>query len=116
MGPFLLTILLLDQVKASKGRIVNVSSNAQFDGRNFPGIYLFLAAAIDLDDLNWKNRKSKWTSLQAYRLHSLMYCLHPRDSKAAQTLFTMELEKRLVGSGAHTYALHPGLSKILCNL
>jgi len=44
LGHFLLTNLLLDKLKQSRGRIVNVSSGAQSQGK------------IPFDDLNWEKK------------------------------------------------------------
>ena len=84
-GHFLLTNLLLDKLKESApSRIVNVSSSGHRWGR------------IDLEDINWERRKySEW---DAYY-----------QSKQANNLFTVELARRLQGTGVTTYALHPGV-------
>ncbi len=54
---------------------------------------------LDLDDLNWQHRP--YRSLQAY-------C----DSKLANLLFTLELQRRLAeaGSGVVAVAAHPGIA------
>jgi NAD(P)-dependent dehydrogenase (short-subunit alcohol dehydrogenase family) len=84
LGPFALTNLLLPHVT---GRVVTVSSQLHRRGR------------LDLDDLNWQRRRYK--SLQAY-------C----DSKLANLLFTLELQRRLaeVGRGVLAVAAHPGIA------
>ena len=84
LGPFALTNLLLPQVT---DRVVTVSSGAHRAGR------------IDLADLNWERRKyRRW---EAYG-----------QSKLANLLFTLELERRLtaVGSPLRALAAHPGYS------
>lgn len=80
---FLLTAELLDLLKASApARIVNVSSDAHFQGR------------LDFDDLQLKH------GYAGFRAYSL--------SKLANVLFTVELARRLAGSGVTANALHPG--------
>lgn len=104
---FLLTGLLLKTLKESApARIVNVSSRAHHD---VPG--------IDFDDpqaTGVPRPKSYGTS----EWSSLFYCLfkpwaHPGFAQYAQTklanvLFTLELAKRLEGSGVTANALDPG--------
>jgi len=80
---FLLTILLLDILKASApARIVNVSSHAH-EG-----------ASLDFDNLQGEKH---FSGMQAYG-----------QSKLANILFTYELARRLEGSGVTVNALHPG--------
>jgi NAD(P)-dependent dehydrogenase (short-subunit alcohol dehydrogenase family) len=82
LGHFALTNLLLPQVR---GRVVTVSSTAHGLGK------------IDLDDLNWKERRyDRW---RAYG-----------QSKLANLLFTLELQRRLseADSGVLAVAAHPG--------
>ncbi len=82
LGHFALTNLLLPRVR---DRVVTVSSTAHRMGR------------IDLDDLNWERRRyQRWG---AYG-----------QSKLANLLFTLELERRLraAGSGVRAVAAHPG--------
>lgn len=83
LGYFLLTNLLLDRLVASApARVINVSSNAHRAGR------------IDFDDLQGARRYSGW---KAYA-----------QSKLANILFTVELARRLEGTGVTVNALHPG--------
>jgi len=83
LGPFLLTNLLLDEIRASAaGRIVNVSSDAQRMG------------VLDLADLE---RKQKYSGMKAYA-----------QSKLGLLLFTYELARRLEGERVTVNALHPG--------
>ncbi len=85
LAPFLLTNLLLDKLKAGNAaRVVTVSSMAHRGG------------ALDFDDLNWEKRQYSW--LRAYG-----------SSKLANILFTVELARRLAGSGVTANCLHPGL-------
>ena len=85
LAPFLLTILLLDLLKASTpARIVDVASGAH---RNI--------TAIDFDNL--QGEKS-YDGFEAYGL-----------SKLGNVLFTNELARRLVGSGVTANSLHPGV-------
>ena len=80
---FLLTILLLDLLKASApARIVNVSSDAHERAR------------LDFDNLQGQ---AHFNGMQAYG-----------QSKLANVLFTYELARRLEGSGVTANALHPG--------
>jgi NAD(P)-dependent dehydrogenase (short-subunit alcohol dehydrogenase family) len=82
LGHFALTGLLLPSIT---DRVVTVSSGAHRMGR------------IDLDDLNWERRRyRRWP---AYG-----------QSKLANLLFTMELERRLTEAGSPVRALaaHPG--------
>jgi len=84
LGPFLLTSLLLDILKASSpSRIVNVTSDAH------------KGANIHFDDLQGEKRFSGW---QAYG-----------QSKLAMILFTHELAKRLEGTGVTVNSAHPGV-------
>ena len=82
LASFLLTHLLLDTIKASApARIINVSSNAHASGK------------IDFDNLQGERGYSP----RAYE-----------HSKLANILFTMELARRLEGTGVTVNALHPG--------
>ena len=79
---FLLTNLLLDTIKAgAPARIINVSSGAHTAGR------------IEFDNLQGERNYGT----NAYG-----------NSKLANILFTMELARRLEGSGVTVNALHPG--------
>ena len=83
LAPFLLTDLLLDELKASApARIVNVSSNSHESGY------------IKMDDL--QSEKS-YRFLRTYG-----------QSKLALALFTYELARKLEGSGVTANCLHPG--------
>jgi NAD(P)-dependent dehydrogenase (short-subunit alcohol dehydrogenase family) len=82
LGHYALTNLLLRHIT---DRVVTVSSAAHRHGR------------IDLDDLNWEHRRyRRWA---AYG-----------QSKLANLLFTLELDRRLVEAGSPVRALaaHPG--------
>jgi NAD(P)-dependent dehydrogenase (short-subunit alcohol dehydrogenase family) len=84
LAPFLLTNLLLDELKKSApARIVNVASRAH---RN---------QEMDFDDL---------MSVRNYRVMRTY-----GRSKLANILFTRTLAKRLAGSNVTTNSLHPGL-------
>jgi NAD(P)-dependent dehydrogenase (short-subunit alcohol dehydrogenase family) len=84
LGPFVLTNLLLDLLKASApGRIVNVSSALHFRGR------------MDWDDLQMEK---KYDGTQAYS-----------NSKLANVLFTRALAARLEGTRVAVNAVHPGV-------
>lgn len=81
---FLLTNLLLDTLKASApSRIVNVTSEAQSNGR------------IHFDDLQGERG---YSSMRAYS-----------QSKLANILFTYELARRLAGTGVTANCVHPGV-------
>ena len=83
LAHFLLTMLLLDTIKASApARIVNVSSGSHWSGK------------LDFDDLHSKNRFSP-TGVYG-------------NSKLANVLFTNELARRLEGTDVTVNALHPG--------
>jgi NAD(P)-dependent dehydrogenase (short-subunit alcohol dehydrogenase family) len=85
LNVFLLTLLLLDLLKASApSRIINVSSAAHE------------RAKIDLDDLQFERRK--YRGFAAYG-----------QSKLMMNLFTVELARRLKGTGVTVNSLHPGL-------
>ena len=84
LGYFLLTLELLDLLKASApSRVVNVASNAHRGMR------------LDLDDL--ENRKN-YSGLRVYG-----------QSKLMNLLFTIELARRLSGTGVTVNTLHPGV-------
>ena len=84
VGHFLLTNLLMPLVeKGDRPRIVNLSSR----GHHFDHVHF--------DDPNYEKRDyEKWA---AYG-----------QSKTANILFSVGLEKRLSDRGVHAYALHPG--------
>jgi len=86
LGHYALTGLLLDLLLSTESsRIVTVSSTAHAYG------------SIDLDDPNWETRPyKKWASYA--------------QSKLANLLFTLELQRRLERAGAATQAVtcHPG--------
>jgi retinol dehydrogenase 14 len=83
LGYFLLTNLLLDQLKAAApARVVSVSSGAHPFGH------------INFDDLQGERKWSAWGSYS--------------HSKLANVLFTAELARRLEGTGVTANCLHPG--------
>jgi len=80
---FLLTTVLLERLQASApARIVNVASEAH------------RFAPLDFDDLQNERR------YKAMRVYG--------QSKLANLLFTLELARRLAGSGVTVNSLHPG--------
>ncbi|XP_066504469.1 retinol dehydrogenase 13 isoform X2 [Hoplias malabaricus] len=84
LGHFLLTNLLLDQLKRSTpSRIVNVSSRAHERGQ------------INFEDINMDQN---YHPLKSYS-----------QSKLANVLFSRELAIRLKGTGVTVYSLHPGV-------
>jgi NAD(P)-dependent dehydrogenase (short-subunit alcohol dehydrogenase family) len=85
LGPFLLTNLLLDLLKASApARIVNVGTR--------------INTAMDFDDLNWERRP--YGMMKGYG-----------QSKLGNLHFTFELARRLAGSGVTVNAVFPGVFK-----
>ena len=89
LGHFTLTAELLPALKAAAAdgsdvRIVNLSSGGHF------------RSGIDWDDPHYRTRAyDKW---EAYG-----------QSKTANVLFTVELERRLADQGIHSFAVHPGV-------
>lgn len=85
LGPFLLTNLLLDRIKASSpAHIVNVASTAHNTARK----------GMPFDDLQSTKR---YRGMRVYG-----------ESKLANILFTLELARRLEGTGVTANSLHPG--------
>jgi NAD(P)-dependent dehydrogenase (short-subunit alcohol dehydrogenase family) len=83
LAPFLLTNLLLEELKSSApSRIVNVSSVGHYNGH------------IDFDDLNMDKNYGGWKAYQ--------------QSKLALVLFTRELARKLEGTGVTVNSVHPG--------
>ena len=85
IGHFLLTCLLAPALlAAAPSRIVNLSSGGH------------VLSDVDFDDPNFERRAyDKWS---AYG-----------QSKTANILFTVELERRLGARGVHAFAVHPGM-------
>jgi NAD(P)-dependent dehydrogenase (short-subunit alcohol dehydrogenase family) len=87
VGPALLTLLLLDLLKASApSRIVNVSSEAHRNLRS-----------IDLNNLRAEERSFR-AGVEGYA-----------RSKLLMNAFTFELARRLEGTGVTCNCLHPGV-------
>ena len=85
LGPFLLTNLLLDLLKASApARIINVGTR--------------INTAMDFDDLNWERRP--YGMMKGYG-----------QSKLGNLHFTFELARRLQGSGVTVNCVFPGVFK-----
>jgi len=89
LGHFALTAELLPALRhaadgGSDVRIVNLSSRGHMRG------------GIDFDDPHYRSRA--YDKFEAYG-----------QSKSANILFTVELEKRLAGTGIHSFAVHPGV-------
>jgi NAD(P)-dependent dehydrogenase (short-subunit alcohol dehydrogenase family) len=84
LGHFVLTNALLPTL-GSGSRIVNLSSRGH------------LRSAIRWDDPHFRD-ESTYEKWMAYG-----------QSKTANVLFTVELEKRLGSQGIHSYAVHPGV-------
>lgn len=86
LGPFLLTNLLLDKLKAAgEARVVNVNSDAHEQGR------------INFDDLQMRGRYPRGVGMRAYA-----------NAKLANLLTTYELARRLQETRVTVNALHPG--------
>ncbi|MBV9465509.1 MAG: SDR family oxidoreductase [Solirubrobacterales bacterium] len=86
VGPFLLTSLLLDRLRASApSRIVNVASEAHYS-----------AKGIDYTAVRQPTKSI--TGMPEYAV-----------SKLGNVLHAQELARRLEGTGVTTYALHPGV-------
>ncbi len=89
LGHFALTGELLPALRkaadaGSDVRIVNLSSRGHFRG------------GINFDDPHYRSRP--YDKFEAYG-----------QSKSANILFTVELEKRLADKGIHSFAVHPGV-------
>src|SRR5438445_675566 len=83
LAPFLLTNLLLDELRSSTpSRIVNVSSVGHYNGH------------INFDDINMEKNYGGWKAYQ--------------QSKLALVLFTRELARKLEGTGVTVNSVHPG--------
>lgn len=86
LGPFYLTRLLLDSLRAGpEGRIVNLSSFGHH----------FAPFGMRFDDL--QTERGPYVSLEVYS-----------RSKLANVLFTRELARRLTGTSVTVNAVHPG--------
>jgi NAD(P)-dependent dehydrogenase (short-subunit alcohol dehydrogenase family) len=85
LGHFALTNLLLPHIT---DRVVTISSPLHARGR------------IEIDDLNWERRT--YNASRAYA-----------DSKQANVLFTLELQRRLTAEGRNVRAVsaHPGIAR-----
>jgi NAD(P)-dependent dehydrogenase (short-subunit alcohol dehydrogenase family) len=83
LGGFLLTNLLLDLLKGSApARIINVSSEAQ------------QAGSVNWEDVEMRNGPNGFAAYASSKLYNL--------------LFTLELARRLEGTGVTANAMHPG--------
>lgn len=85
LGPFLMTDLLLDMLKASKGRIITVASK---------GLMTYPFLDIEFDNLNGEK---KFSMQHAYY-----------HSKQAQAMFTFDLAGRLEGTGVTVNCVRVG--------
>jgi NAD(P)-dependent dehydrogenase (short-subunit alcohol dehydrogenase family) len=84
LGHFVFTNALLDNLGAGS-RIVNLTSRGH------------LVSGIRWDDPNFRD-ESTYEKFVAYG-----------QSKTANVLFTVELERRLAATGIHAFAVHPGV-------
>ena len=89
LGHFLLVGLLFECIKASKGRVVVVGSNA----------YRMGGKRIRFEDINWTGKYSAWN---AYA-----------QSKLAQMMFGFELDRRVkaASSEVEVHVCHPGAAQ-----
>lgn len=86
LAPFLLTNLLLDELKAAgDARVVNVNSDAHEQGR------------INFDDLQMRSHYPRGVGMRAYA-----------NAKLANLLTVYELARRLQGTRVAANTLHPG--------
>jgi NAD(P)-dependent dehydrogenase (short-subunit alcohol dehydrogenase family) len=86
LAPFLLTSLVLDNLKAAaQARVINVNSDAHEIGK------------IDFEDIQMRRRYPYGIGMRAYA-----------NAKLANLLTVYELARRLRGSGVTVNALHPG--------
>ena len=83
LAPFLLTNLLLPRLTEAGGRVVTVASEAHRTGR------------ADFANLQGEQRYQGWQA----------YC----NSKLLNILFTIELARRIEGTGVTANSLHPGV-------
>jgi NAD(P)-dependent dehydrogenase (short-subunit alcohol dehydrogenase family) len=85
VGHFLLTCLLVPMLLVDPpSRVVNLSSGGH------------MGSDIVWDDVNFERRE--YDKFAAYG-----------QSKTANILFSVELDRRLAGRGVHAYAVHPGM-------
>ncbi|KAI1903660.1 hypothetical protein AGOR_G00029490 [Albula goreensis] len=93
LGHFLLTLLLLERLKeCSPSRVVNVASKAhEFGTIDFNCLSTHKDLGVDSESLS---------GFQTLKLYS--------HSKLCNILFTLELAKKLEGTGVTCYSLHPG--------
>jgi dehydrogenase/reductase SDR family protein 13 len=86
LGPFLLTMLLLDRMRRTAGsRVVNVSSRASVRARG----------------IDWDALRRPAESRGGFHEYAV--------SKLCNILFTTEMARRFAGTGPAAYALHPGV-------
>lgn len=85
LGPFLLTELLLERIKASKGRIITVASK---------GLMTYPFLGIEFDNLNGERK---------FNLQHAYY-----HAKQAQVMFTFDLAERLKGTGVTVNCVRVG--------
>lgn len=83
LGHFLLTNLLIDQLLAAKGKVINLSSEAH------------RAARLNLKDLQMEQG---WSTFAAYA-----------NAKGCNILFTKGLHARFNEQGLQAFAVHPGV-------
>jgi len=108
LGPFLLTNLLMDALKAAApARIVNVASSAHEDVDGFDFTDPQAARAGGIGSYPRSEAASVFYSLTLPWAHPgfLQYA----RTKLANLLFTFELARRLEGTGVTANALDPGL-------
>lgn len=94
LGHFLLTELLLDNLRASAPSRIVVTSSGMHDPESFKKFSD--SVEVNLDNFNFENDK-KYSAVMAYRF-----------SKLANLWFIYELNRRLEGSGVIVNAFNPG--------
>ena len=108
LGPFLLTHLLLDALKAAApSRIVTVASEAHEDVDAFDFADPQAARASGLGAYPRSEWANAFYSLALPWAHPAF--LQYARTKLANVLFTTELAHRLAGSGVTANCLHPGV-------
>ena len=110
LGPFLLTTLLLDALKAAApARIVNVTSSAHEDVEQCN----FDHAATQVASRRWLGRYPETGSASLFYSLAMPWAppafLQYARCKLANVLFTTELARRLLGTGVTANAFHPGI-------
>ena len=108
LGPFLLTNLLLDALKAAApSRIVNLASSAHEDVDGFDFVDPQAARSSGMGAYPRSEWANAFYSLVLPWAHPAF--LQYARTKLANILFTKELARRLAGSGVTANCVHPGV-------